>query len=191
LPRLPRLPRRAPLSFRLPPSTLILGGARSGKSAHAERLVIDSGLQPVCVATARVLDGEMAERVRLHQTRRSSTWVTIEEALDLPEVLTARAGPERAILVDCLTLWVTNLLLAGRDVPAAGDRLLAVLARRLGPVVMVSNEVGLGIVPLGELSRAFVDEAGRLHQRIAAAADWVRFVAAGLPIDLKTPPATE
>jgi adenosylcobinamide kinase/adenosylcobinamide-phosphate guanylyltransferase len=133
----------------------------------------------------------MAERVRLHQTRRSSTWVTIEEALDLPEVLTARAGPERAILVDCLTLWVTNLLLAGRDVPAAGDRLLAVLARRLGPVVMVSNEVGLGIVPLGELSRAFVDEAGRLHQRIAAAADWVRFVAAGLPIDLKTPPATE
>lgn len=173
----------------LPSTTLILGGARSGKSAHAEAIVLASGRQPVYLATAQALDGEMAQRVGQHRARRGVAWLTVEEPLDLPEILTKEAGPDRAVLVDCLTLWVTNLLLAEREVAVAGDRLLAVLDRRLGPVVLVSNEVGQGIVPLGALSRAFVDEAGRLHQKIAATADLVRLVVAGLPLDLKTPPA--
>ena len=167
----------------------MLGGARSGKSAHAEALVLGSGLRPVYVATAEALDGEMSERVRRHRERRADAWLTVEEPLALPEILADLAGPERAVLVDCLTLWVTNLLLAERSVATAGDRLLAVLERRLGPTVLVSNEVGQGVVPMGELSRAFVDEAGRLHQKLAAQADWVRLIVAGLPLDLKTPEA--
>ena len=165
----------------------MLGGARSGKSAHAEALVLASGLRPVYVATAEPLDGEMTERVRRHRERRADAWRTVEEPLALPEILADLADPGRAILVDCLTLWVTNLLLAQRSVAEAGDRLLAVLGRRRGAVVLVSNEVGQGIVPMGELTRAFVDEAGRLHQRIAAEADLVRLIVAGLPLDLKTP----
>ena len=171
----------------MPATTLVLGGARSGKSAHAEALVLGSGLRPVYVATAEALDGEMSERVRRHRERRADAWLTVEEPLALPEILADLAGPERAVLVDCLTLWVTNLLLAQRPVAEAGDRLLGVLARRSGPVVLVSNEVGQGIVPLGELTRTFVDEAGRLHQKVAAAADLVRLIVAGLPLDLKTP----
>ena len=169
----------------LPAVTLILGGARSGKSAHAEALVLASGLRPVYLATAQALDGEMADRVRHHRERRSEAWLTVEEPLELPDALERAATAERAVLVDCLTLWITNLLLAGRTVAEAGDRLLAVLERRPGPVVLVSNEVGQGIVPLGELSRRFVDDAGRLHQRIAAQADLVRLIVAGLPLDLK------
>ncbi len=174
----------------LPATTLILGGARSGKSAHAESLVRASGLQAVYLATAQALDGEMEVRIRQHRSRRGADWLTVEEPLDLPEILAGLARPDRAVLVDCLTLWVTNLLLAERSVAEAGDRLLAVLDRRLGPVVLVSNEVGQGVVPMGELSRAFVDEAGRLHQGIAARADRVRLMVAGLPLDLKMP-ATE
>jgi adenosylcobinamide kinase/adenosylcobinamide-phosphate guanylyltransferase len=130
----------------------------------------------------------MALRVRQHRERRDRGWLTVECPLDLPEALTGHAAPGRAVLVDCLTLWVTNLLLAGRDVPSAGERLLDALAGLPAPVLLVSNEVGLGVVPMGELSRGFVDHAGRLHQRLAAAADWVRLVAAGLPLDLKAPP---
>ena len=185
---LPRL-GRARLSFVLPRTSLILGGARSGKSAHAEALVLESGLQPVYLATAEALDGEMDERVRRHRARRSADWLTVEEPLALPEALAEVTRPDRAVLVDCLTLWVTNLLLAHLPVESAGDRLLAALDRSLGPVVLVSNEVGQGIVPMGELSRAFVDEAGRLHQRLAARAGLVRLVVAGLPLDLKAPPA--
>jgi adenosylcobinamide kinase/adenosylcobinamide-phosphate guanylyltransferase len=177
------------LSPALPATTLILGGARSGKSAHAEALVLGCGLQPVYLATAEALDGEMEERVRQHRARRGTGWLTVEEPLDLPEILAGLARANRAVLVDCLTLWVTNLLLAERSVAAAGDRLLAVLARRLGPTVLVSNEVGQGVVPMGELSRAFVDEAGRLHQKLATQVDWVRLIVAGLPLDLKTPAA--
>jgi adenosylcobinamide kinase / adenosylcobinamide-phosphate guanylyltransferase len=169
--------------------TLILGGARSGKSALAERLVLDSGLRPVYLATAQVLDAEMADRIGRHRReRRDAAWLTVEEPLDLARALASAAAAERAVLVDCLTLWVTNLLLAERDVNTAADELLACLAGLPGPAVLVSNEVGLGIVPMGELSRAFVDHAGRLHQRLAALADWVRFVAAGLPLELKAPP---
>ena len=131
----------------------------------------------------------MVDRVGVHRARRSAAWLTVEEPLALPETLARHARPDRAVLVDCLTLWVTNLLLAGKEVGQAGDRLLAVLDRRPGPVVLVSNEVGQGIVPMSELSRAFVDEAGRLHQRIAARVDLVRLIVAGLPLDLKTPPS--
>ena len=166
---------------------MILGGARSGKSAHAEAFVLSSGLQPVYIATAQALDGEMEERVRRHRARRSDAWLTVEEPLDLPELLAGLARPSRAVLVDCLTLWVTNLLLAELEVAEAADRLLAVLDRRLGPVVLVSNEVGQGVVPMGELSRTFVDAAGRLHQQVAARADLVQLIVAGLPLDLKTP----
>ena len=176
-----------PLPQELPPVTLILGGARSGKTAHAEALVLGSGLQPVYLATAQALDAEMAERIRRHRLQRAQGWLTVEEPLELPHAVADAAGANRAVLVDCLTLWLTNLLLAGRDVEAAGDQLSAHLADLPGPVVLVSNEVGLGVVPMGELSRTFVDHAGRLHQRLAAAADWVRFVAAGLSLDLKAP----
>lgn len=176
-----------PLPQELPPVTLILGGARSGKTAHAEALVLGSGLQPVYLATAQALDAEMAERIRRHRLQRAQGWLTVEEPLELSHALAAASGANRAVLVDCLTLWLTNLLLAGRDIEAAGDELSARLADLPGPVVLVSNEVGLGVVPMGELSRTFVDHAGRLHQRLAAAADWVRFVAAGLSLDLKAP----
>jgi adenosylcobinamide kinase/adenosylcobinamide-phosphate guanylyltransferase len=172
----------------LPATTLVLGGARSGKSAHAEALILGSGLRPVYLATAQALDAEMADRVRHHRERRNEAWLTVEEPLDLPETLARHAGPDHAVLVDCLTLWLTNLLLAERAPAEAADRLLAVLDRRLGPVVLVSNEVGQGVVPMGALSRTFVDESGRLHQRIAARADLVRLVVAGLPLDLKSPP---
>lgn len=171
----------------LPPVTLILGGARSGKSALAERMVADSGLEKVYVATAQALDDEMRARIGEHRARRDRSWRTVEAPIELSAVLTAEARPTRAVLVDCLTLWLTNLLLAGRDVVAAADDLVAVLDRQLGPVVLVSNEVGSGVVPMDELSRAFVDHAGRLHQRIAAVADHVRLVVAGLPLDLKSP----
>lgn len=177
------------MSARLPSLTLVLGGARSGKSAHAESLVLGSGLQPVYVATAQALDGEMRQRIRHHRDRRSGAWQTVEAPLELATALATHASPERAVLVDCLTLWLTNVMLAERDPETESDRLLAALAAATGPVVLVSNEVGLGIVPLDALSRAFVDHAGRLHQRLAQVASWVRFVAAGLPLDLKAPPA--
>jgi adenosylcobinamide kinase/adenosylcobinamide-phosphate guanylyltransferase len=167
--------------------TLVLGGARSGKSAHAEALVLSSGLAPVYLATAQALDGEMGERIRHHRDRRGPEWITVEEPLDLAEALRGHAAADRAVLVDCLTLWLTNVILAGRDANAEGQALVAALRDLAGPVVLVSNEVGLGVVPLDPLSRAFVDHAGRLHQRIAAVADRVRFVAAGLPLDLKAP----
>jgi adenosylcobinamide kinase/adenosylcobinamide-phosphate guanylyltransferase len=167
--------------------TLVLGGARSGKSARAEALVQGCGLAPVYVATAQALDGEMEERIRQHRLRRGTGWLTLEEPLALAETLAQEARPGRAVLVDCLTLWLTNLMVAGRDMTVEADRLLAVLQAPGGPVVLVSNEVGLGIVPLDAMSRAFVDHAGRLHQKIAALADWVQLMAAGLPLDLKAP----
>jgi adenosylcobinamide kinase / adenosylcobinamide-phosphate guanylyltransferase len=181
--------RRPALPTSLPPVTLLLGGARSGKSAHGEALVLASGLRPVYIATAQALDGEMAERIQHHRRRRGAGWSTLEEPLRLPEALAEQARADRAVLVDCLTLWLTNVMVAGHDAEHASDRLLAALVALPGPVVLVSNEVGLGVVPLDPMSRAFVDHAGRLHQRIAAVADWVRFVAAGLPLDLKAPAA--
>lgn len=167
----------------LPDVTLILGGARSGKSAHAEALI--GGCEAVYLATAQAFDAEMVERLRLHRERRGPNWTTVEEPLELVAALAAHCRPERPVLVDCLTLWLSNLMLAGRDAGAEAKALAAALPGLAGPVVLVSNEVGLGIVPDNALARAFRDHAGRLHQDIAAVAQRVVFVAAGLPLVLK------
>lgn len=167
--------------------TLVLGGARSGKSAFAEGLAIAGGAATY-VATAEALDAEMAERVRHHRLRRGTGWRTVEEPLRLAETVAAEARPGRPVLVDCLTLWLTNLMLGGHDIAAAIDRLIAARATFAGPVLFVANEVGLGIVPETPLGRRFRDEAGRLNQRVAAVADRVVFVAAGLPLTLKDRP---
>ena len=171
----------------LPPVTLVLGGSRSGKSRHAEALVEGQPGSCVYLATAEAGDHEMAERIRRHQARRGRRWQTLEEPLDLVGVLRGAARSDGAVLVDCLTLWLSNLLGAERDVETETESLVAALPGLAGPVVFVSNEVGLGIVPEGALARAFVDHAGRLHQAVATAAQSVLFMAAGLPFALKTP----
>jgi adenosylcobinamide kinase/adenosylcobinamide-phosphate guanylyltransferase len=164
---------------------LVLGGARSGKSAHAERLVCASGLDAVYIATAAPGDTEMAERIAEHRSRRSDRWWTVEAPEALEETLQREAGQGKAVLVDCLTLWLTNILLAGADTEAR-SRSLAETARNVsGLRVFVSNEVGLGLVPDTPLGRRFRDAQGRLNQTIAAAADKVVFMAAGLPLTLK------
>lgn len=168
------------------PVTLVLGGARSGKSSHAEALVRASGLARIYVATAAAHDAEMAERIARHRADRAADgWRTVEEQIDLAPVLVREARPDQAVLVECLTLWLSNLMLAGRDIPAEQQRLLAALHAAGGPVVLVANEVGLGLVPETPLGRAFRDAQGRLNQAVAARAHRVVFVAAGLPLVLK------
>jgi adenosylcobinamide kinase/adenosylcobinamide-phosphate guanylyltransferase len=168
-----------------PGVTLVLGGARSGKSVFGETLVLGSGLEPVYVATAQAWDDEMRQRIGTHKARRGAEWVSVEEADDLDSVLKREARPGRAVLVDCLTVWITNLMMAEADVAARSRRLCDTLAGIESPVVLVSNEVGLGIVPENAMARAFRDHAGRLHQDIAALAATVYFVAAGLPLKMK------
>lgn len=173
----------------LPPLSLILGGARSGKSTLAEAWVAAeaerSGVRALYLATGRAWDDEMRERIDIHQSRRGSLWETIEEPLAVAELLPA-LPPGRPILLDCLTLWLTNQMLENRDAAAESEKLVAALGRAPGPVVCVSNEVGLGLVPETPLGRAFRDEQGRLNQRVAAAAQRVVFTAAGLPLTLKS-----
>ncbi len=165
----------------LPRMTLVLGGARSGKSRYAEALI---GEQPaVYIATATAGDEEMAARIRAHRARRGGNWTTHDVPLELAATLAA--GDERPKLVDCLTLWLSNLLLAGRDPAIETAVLIERLPRLAGPAVFVANEVGLGIVPDNELARRFRDHAGRLNQDLATVADRVVFVAAGLPMTLK------
>lgn len=168
----------------LPPVTLVFGGARSGKSAYAERLVAAAG-SGLYLATAQAGDAEMAARIAQHRARRGVSWTTIEEPLGLVAALHEFASPRRPVLVDCLTLWLANLLAAGRDVEAETAGLTRGLGNLAGPVVLVSNEVGLGIVPATALGRAFRDHAGRLNQAVAGVADRVVFIAAGLPLVLK------
>lgn len=169
----------------LAPVTLVLGGARSGKSLYAERAIAASGLRPVYLATARAGDAEMATRIARHRHDRGPTWRTVEEPVDLVAALRRESLAERAILVDCLTLWLTNLLMGEHDVGRAGAALVDSLADLGGPVVFVSNEVGQGIVPTASLARAFIDHAGRLHQDLAARAQRVVLITAGLPLTLK------
>ena len=179
-------------------ATLVLGGARSGKSAHAERLAAQSGCEVVYIATARAGDGEMAERIAHHRRGRPPHWTTVEEPLLLADAIARHSAPSTVVLVDCLTLWLSNLMFSdGRVYPDTGSitlpplfgaqraALLDVLARSAGDIVLVSNEVGMGIVPMGAVSRSFADEAGRSNQSVAAACDRVFFVAAGLPLTLK------
>lgn len=168
---------------------LYLGGARSGKSALAEQRAESSGLQPVCIATATAGDAEMTARIARHRDQRGPRWRTVEEPLQLAAVLQREAAPDRCLVVDCLTLWLTNLLLC--DAPDAWREQRAALLRVLpglpGIIVMVSNETGLGVVPADPLSRRFVDESGRLHQQLAAVCERVVWIAAGLPQLLKGP----
>jgi adenosylcobinamide kinase/adenosylcobinamide-phosphate guanylyltransferase len=166
-------------------ATLILGGARSGKSSFAERLIEESGLARVYLATGQAGDEEMRERIANHRQRRGSEWRTIEEPLELAEALRKADQPGQAILVDCLTLWLSNLLHASRDIAAATSEVARATGDLAGPVVFVANEVGLGIVPDNALARRFRDEAGVLNQEIARVARTVYFVAAGLPLVLK------
>jgi adenosylcobinamide kinase / adenosylcobinamide-phosphate guanylyltransferase len=166
--------------------TLVLGGARSGKSAHAEALARQTGLKRVYIATAQAFDDEMRERISRHRADRAAHgWTTIEEPIDLAAALGGASGPQTVVLVDCLTLWLSNLMLTEQDVDAGRDALLAALGAVQGPVILVSNEVGLGIVPETPLGRRFRDEQGRLNQTIARICGRVIFVAAGLPLMLK------
>jgi adenosylcobinamide kinase/adenosylcobinamide-phosphate guanylyltransferase len=166
-------------------STLILGGARSGKSRHAENLVIASGLERYYIATGRAWDEEMRARIDQHKADRGDRWTTHEEPIDLVGCLAATDGEGRAILVDCLTLWVTNLMMDERDMAAEFAALAAYLSQAKARLVIVSNEVGLGIVPDNRMARDFRDHAGRLHQMIAAEVADVYFIAAGLPLKMK------
>lgn len=170
-----------------PRLTLILGGARSGKSRLGEALIRDAasalGKRPHYIATAEALDGEMRDRIAAHRSRRGPDWTIAEAPLHLAQAL-ANAG-DSPVLVDCLTLWLSNLMLSGGDPELAAEALIAAARARTLPVVFVSNEVGLGIVPETPLGRAFRDAQGFLNQRIAAAADCAVLVAAGLPLVLK------
>jgi adenosylcobinamide kinase/adenosylcobinamide-phosphate guanylyltransferase len=182
-----RPPADLPRNFAsaLPPVTLVLGGARSGKSRFAEGLVTAAPGPWVYLATGEAGDAEMAARIRHHRERRGEGWITIEETLDLSSALQRATGEGRAILVDCLTLWISNLMAAGRDVTTETERLIAALPQVSSPIIFVANEVGLGIVPDNALARAFRDEAGRVNQAVAAAATRVYFIAAGLPLVMK------
>ncbi|WP_266168455.1 bifunctional adenosylcobinamide kinase/adenosylcobinamide-phosphate guanylyltransferase [Dyella subtropica] len=167
--------------------SLILGGARSGKSALAERMAMASGSDVVYLATAQALDEEMAARIAHHRAQRPKYWHSVEEPLALADALLAHARQGRCVLVDCLTLWLSNALgeTDTQRYVRERDALLNVLPDLPGDILLVSNEVGLGVVPMGELSRRFVDEAGRLHQALATHCERVLFVAAGLPLALK------
>jgi adenosylcobinamide kinase/adenosylcobinamide-phosphate guanylyltransferase len=164
--------------------TFLLGGARSGKSTHAESLIASLPAPWTYVATAQAFDAEMEERIASHRDRRDERWRTVDAPLDLVEAIEAIADGS-PLLIDCLTLWLSNQMLAGHDVEAESARLADVLARPRGPWFAVSNEVGLGIVPDNQLGRRFRDAQGRLNQKVAAQAGRVLFMVAGLPMQVK------
>ena len=166
---------------------LILGGVRSGKSRLAEQHANDSGLEVVYVATAQVRDAEMQQRITHHQARRPAHWQVIEAGQNLAQVLQQQAGAQRCVLVDCLTLWLTQLLcdVSEAELQREVEALLAVLPTLPGQIILVSNETNMGIVPLGELSRRYCDEAGRLHQQVGALCERVILTVAGLPLVVK------
>lgn len=166
-------------------TTFILGGARSGKSRFAESLVLKSGLKPVYLATGRAYDEEMMQRVETHRSRRGGEWETIEEPLALVDALTNASYKGRMILVDCLTLWITNLMMAEADVAKEGAGLVRFLEGLEVPIVLVSNETGLGVIPENKMAREFTDFAGAIHQEVANVCDSVYLVTAGLPQKLK------
>ncbi len=167
--------------------TLVLGGARAGKSAFAEGLA-QACERRVYVATAVITDDEMAERIASHRARRGADWRTVEEPVELAAAVRRESAAGTCLLVDCLTVWLGNLMHHGRDVDAACEALLTSLAAAAGPVVLVANEVGLGIVPDNAMARAFRDHAGRLNQTVARLAGRVYFMSAGIPLTLKGQP---
>jgi adenosylcobinamide kinase/adenosylcobinamide-phosphate guanylyltransferase len=168
--------------------TLVLGGVRSGKSAYAQKAAetaaTANGGALIMIVTAEPLDGDMKARIAQHRAERGPAWQTVEAPLELPEAI-ARLQAEDIVVVDCLTLWTSNLLLRGADIPAHAKALCDTIAKCPCPLWLVSNEVGLGVVPDNALARRFRDEAGRLHQRIAAVADEVVMTVAGLPLKVK------
>ncbi|MBP2445424.1 bifunctional adenosylcobinamide kinase/adenosylcobinamide-phosphate guanylyltransferase [Rhizobium leguminosarum] len=166
-------------------TVFILGGARSGKSRFAESLVVSTGLDRHYLATGRAWDEEMQARIGQHRADRGPSWTTHEEPLDLVGTLAAIDGQGRVVLIDCLTLWITNLMMEERDMAAEFTALTDFLSQAKAQLVFVSNEVGLGIVPDNRMAREFRDHAGRLHQSIAAKVAEVYFIAAGLPLKMK------
>ena len=168
----------------LPPLTLVLGGAASGKSAYAESLVVQSGLERVYIATAQAFDAEMTDKIADHRKSRGPDWTTVEEPYDLAPHL-AGVTADQIVLLDCATMWLSNHLLAENDIKVAADLLLNALAACPAPVIVVSNEVGASIVPETPLGRRFREAQGRLNQDLAARSDLVVAVMAGLPLVLK------
>lgn len=168
----------------LPKTTLVLGGANSGKSAFAERLVLSAGIPPTYIATAQAWDDEMREKIKAHQQQRGEGWRTVEAPLELVPVLNALTRND-VCLLDCITLWLSNHLIAETDVDGKIDALCGAIVQTSAPLVIVSNEVGYGIVPENALARRFRAYQGRLNQRLAAEADLVVQVIAGLPQVLK------
>ena len=166
-------------------SLFVIGGARSGKSRYAQARAEATGLAPVFIATAQAFDDEMRDRIARHQADRGMEWETVEAPLDLAEAIKLHASAERVVLVDCLTLWVTNLMLEDHDIPAAVRALLAAITIAEGTIILVSNEVGFGIGPENQLARRFRDEVGFLHQSMAACAEEVQLVCAGINLRLK------
>lgn len=164
---------------------LVLGGARSGKSRHAQALAEACGGPLTFIATAQAFDGEMTDRIARHRADRDARWHTVEAPLALPEAIRTADAPDAVLLIDCLTLWASNLLLADADADAATAQLCTALAGTRARILLVANEVGLGIVPDNALARRFRDIAGTLNQRVAAVVDCVDMVAAGLPFALK------
>jgi adenosylcobinamide kinase/adenosylcobinamide-phosphate guanylyltransferase len=164
---------------------LVLGGARSGKSRHAQARAEAEAGALVYIATAQALDAEMADRIARHRADRGPRWRTVEAPLDLAGTIAAEARPGAVLLVDCLTLWASNLMFAERDIAAETARLAAAIRAANAPLILVANEVGLGIVPDNALARAFRDAAGTINQAVAAAVDEAVFLAAGLPLRLK------
>lgn len=170
---------------RVDTSLLVLGGARSGKSRHAQTVAEATGDLLVFIATAQALDAEMAERIDRHRADRGGRWRTREAPVDLAGAIAAEDRAGTTILVDCLTLWASNLLLGDADAAAMTDALLRVLAAPAARIVLVANEVGWGIVPDNALARRFRDLAGTINQRVAAVVEHVDLVVAGLPMRVK------
>lgn len=166
-------------------TTLVLGGARSGKSRRAQAITELAGPARIYIATAEAFDDEMRDRIACHQAERDASWRTLNAPLEVVQTLHDLKDSSSAILLDCLTLWLSNLMFAERDVAAETARLCAVISEMKAPLCLVSNEVGMGLVPETPLGRAFRDEQGRLNQAIAQVVDRVEFVAAGLPLVLK------
>lgn len=166
-------------------SLLVLGGARSGKSRYAQARAEATGLKLLFVATAQAFDDEMRDRISKHRDDRGSDWETIEAPLDIADIIAARSEPGSVLLIDCLTLWTSNLILGDHDVAPATEELIAALAQATGPIVLVSNEIGFGIVPENALARKFRDEAGQVNQRIAKEVREVQMTIAGIPVTIK------